>query len=78
MAQCDRILSEIIEGEARLNDGDGLRSKLHARLGLVEPAAATALDRATQASTSDRHKLRPGKRKPGRDPVGQPAYAGCL
>jgi energy-coupling factor transporter ATP-binding protein EcfA2 len=78
MAQCDRILSEIIEGEARLNDGDGLRSKLRAHLGLVEPAAATAPDRATQASTSDRHKLRPGQRKPGRDPVGQPAYAGCL
>lgn len=78
MAQCDRILSDIMEGESRLNDGDGLRSKLRARLGLVEPVATSAPDGATQASTNGRHKLRPGQRKPARDPVGQPAYAGCL
>lgn len=77
-AQCDKILSEIMEGEARLNDGDGLRSKLRVRLGLVDPAATSAPDRARRASPSGRHKLRPGQRKPVRDPVGQPAYAGCL
>jgi energy-coupling factor transporter ATP-binding protein EcfA2 len=78
MAQCDRILSEIMEGEARLNDGDGLRSKLRTRLGLMEPAAASAPAATTRASTNGRYKLRPGQRKPARDPVGQPAYAGCL
>ena len=78
-AQCDKILSEVIEGEARLNDGDGLRSKLRARLGLVE-VAAPAPDSVPQASTSVRRKLRPGQRKPVRDPIGRPApsYAGCL
>ncbi len=78
MAQCDRILSEVTEGEARLNDGDGLRSRLRARLGLVDPAATSVPDRSSEASTNGRHKLRPGQRKPARDPVGQPAYAGCL
>lgn len=78
MAQCDRILSEVTEGEARLNDGDGLRSQLRARLGLAEPAATSAPDRVSDASTNGRHKRRPGQRKPARDPVGQPAYAGCL
>jgi hypothetical protein len=76
--QCDKILSEITEGEARLNEGDGARSRLRARLGLA-PAntAVPALD-GRRAGADARHKQKPGHRKPARDPVGQPAYTVCV
>jgi hypothetical protein len=74
IAQCDRILSEITEGEARLNEGDGARSKLRARLGLAT-AVAPAPALSGPAGTDTRHKLKPGQRRRVRDPVGQPAYA---
>jgi energy-coupling factor transporter ATP-binding protein EcfA2 len=77
IAQCDKILSEITEGEARLNEGDGARSKLRARLGLAT-ASAPAPGLSAPAGTDARHKLKPGHRKPARDPVGQPVYAACV
>ena len=81
--QCDKILSEIMEGEDRLKDCAERRSTLRARLGLVPVAnAADALERASiQVPENNRHKLRPGQRKPVRDPIGQPAtssHAACL
>ena len=77
IAQCDKILSEITEGEARLNDGDGARSKLRARLGLSTVSASAPVPRG-QPDAGTRRKLKPGHRKPVRDPVGQPAHAACV
>ena len=82
-AQCDKILSEVIEGEDRLKDCAEGRSTLRARLGLVPMAnAPDASERASiHAPENNRHKLRPGQRKPVRDPIGQPAtspHAACL
>jgi hypothetical protein len=82
-AQCDKILSEVMEGEDRLKDCAERRSTLRARLGLVPLAnAPDASERASiQAPENNRHKLRPGQRKPVRDPIGQPAtspHAACL
>jgi hypothetical protein len=82
-AQCDKILSEVMEGEDRLKDCAERRSTLRARLGLVPLANAPgASERASiQARENNRHKLRPGQRKPVRDPIGQPTtspHAACL
>jgi len=82
-AQCDKILSEVMEGEERLKDCAEKLSTLRARLGLVPLADAPgASERACiQAPENNRHKLRPGQRKPVRDPIGQPApssHAACL
>jgi hypothetical protein len=74
IAQCDKILSEITEGEARLNESDGARSKLRARLGLPT-ASGQSPAVSGPAGTEARHKFTPGQRKPARDPVGQPGYA---
>ena len=77
-AQCDKILSEVIEGEARLHDDAGLRSRLRARLGLAEVVAGPTPATVSRPPTG-RHRLRPGQRKPVRDPIGRlaPSYA-CL
>ena len=75
VAQCDKILSEIVEGEARMEEDDGLRSKLLLRLGLTDAVSPGASDRVAQPRASPQHKLKPGHRKPTRDPVGQTAYA---
>lgn len=77
IAQCDKILSEITEGEARLNDGDGARLKLRACLGLSTVSASAPVPRG-QPGAGTRRKLKPGHRKPVRDPVGQPAHAACV
>ncbi len=71
IAQCDKILSEITEGEARLNEGDGARSKLRTRLGLSTSGAAAPIT----SGQAGRRKLKPGHRKPVRDRVGQFADA---
>ena len=71
IAQCDKILSEITEGEARMNEGDGARSKLRARLGLSTTGAPVP----APSGQAGRRKLKPGHRKPVRDPVGQPVHA---
>jgi hypothetical protein len=74
IAQCDKILSEITEGEARLNEADGARSRLRARLGL-STGAALVLTPSGHTGADTRRHLKPGHRKPVRDPVGQPARA---
>ncbi len=65
VAQCDRILSEIVEGEARVAESETLRSNLRIRLGLTVPAPPTKRN----------YSARPGQRKPTRDPVGRTADA---
>lgn len=69
VSQCDKIFSEVAEGEARLNEADGTRSKLRARMGLVTPTTTT-LAGGHAAVNTNRHKPKPGHRRPVRDPVG--------
>lgn len=74
IGQGDKILSEILEGEARLNEESGARSRLRVRLGL--PAASASAPAACGPAGADtRRKSKPGQRKPARDPVGQLAHA---
>ena len=76
VAQCDKMLSEALEGEARLVESPEERSRLRARLGLgpnensrVESTIASV---ATAAITEDlrRNQRKPGQRRPTRDPIG--------
>lgn len=65
VSQCDRIFSEIVEGEARVAENNASRVNLRIRLGLAAP----------EISSKRNPNVRPGMRKPGRDPVGQAAHA---
>jgi len=65
VSQCDRILSEIVEGEARVAESNTSRVNLRIRLGLA----------AADSPSKRNPNLRPGMRKPGRDPIGQAVHA---
>lgn len=75
VAQCDKMLSEALEGEARLMESAEERSRLRARLGLSpnESVGGVSNDgvvpsaRAGEPRTNPR---RPGQRRPTRDPIG--------
>ena len=82
VAQCDKILSEALEGEARLVESKEERSRLRARLGLspnensrrTSNIASVAAPAVTQEPR--RNQRKPGQRRPVRDAVGsQPIYA---
>lgn len=75
VSQCDKIFSEIAEGEARLNEADGVRSKLRARMGLATSTAATQASGAAAVNGAG-HNPKPGHRRPVRDPVGT-VHAAC-
>lgn len=75
VSQCDKLLSECIEGESRLEESDDGRLRLRARLGLTGtgmrtpgehryPVARTGVDSTPKA------KRRPGQRRAKRDPIG--------
>jgi hypothetical protein len=75
VSQCDKLVSECIEGETRLEESDEGRIRLRARLGLNScgmPTAAQHRSRApdAQAGTSPKAKRRPGRRRPKRDRIG--------
>jgi energy-coupling factor transporter ATP-binding protein EcfA2 len=65
VTQCDRILSEIVEGEARMAESNASRANLRVRLGLAAPESPSKRNAA----------VRPGMRRPSRDPVGQAVHA---
>jgi len=74
--QCDKLLSECIEGERRLEEGDEGRIHLRLRLGLNGSGAPTAAQhesRAPQArvDSQPKKKRRPGQRRAKRDPIGR-------
>ncbi len=82
VAQCDKMLSEALEGEARLVESTEERSRLRARLGLSpnenNRVASNIASVDTSAATADlrRNQRKPGQRRPIRDAVGsQSIYA---
>jgi hypothetical protein len=70
VSQCERMLSEAIEGELRLRETAAERDRLRARLGLTVSNdyddCAPKYDRLER-----RGRLRPGQRRPMRDRVGR-------
>jgi hypothetical protein len=72
VAQCDKMLSEALEGESRLTESKEERNRLRARLGLyTSDMAQSAL-----AGKSSATQRKPGQRRPTRDPIGtQSVYA---
>jgi hypothetical protein len=76
VAQCDKMLSEAEEGEARLVESAEERSRLRARLGLSPKANARQDSRVASAPPSGgiaaprRNQRKSGQRSPVRDAVG--------
>ena len=82
VAQCDKMLSEALEGEARLVESPAERSRLRERLGLGpnenSHRASNTASVAAPAVTAEprRNQRKPGQRRPIRDAVGsQSIYA---
>ena len=66
------MLSEALEGEARLVESTEERSRLRARLGLNKSDMA----QSAMAGKSSATRRKPGQRRPTRDPIGtQSVYA---
>lgn len=76
MAQCDKMLSEALEGGSRLLESKEDRSRLRARLGLSPNRApggtsgADTLAQPARTSESRTSRRKPGQRRPTRDPIG--------
>ncbi len=82
VAQCDKMLSEALEGESRLLESKDERGRLRARLGLnpIESSGAVSVSvsmvRSAAAGNLQPKSRKPGQRRPTRDPVGtQSVYA---
>lgn len=76
VTQCDKILSECIEGETRLEESDEGRLRLRVRLGLNGCGTVTAgqsRPQEAQAAVDPPRKARrrPGQRRAKRDPIGR-------
>lgn len=73
--QCDKLLSECMEGEMRLEESDDDRHRLRMRLGLNSGPSPTGQHRScTGEATPDtprNAKRRPGQRRAKRDPIGR-------
>jgi hypothetical protein len=74
--QCDKLLSECIEGETRLEESDDGRLRLRVRLGLNGCGTSSAGQHRApahqaQVETSRKAKRRPGQRRAKRDPIGR-------
>jgi hypothetical protein len=72
VAQCDKMLSEAVEGEVRLSESAEERNRLRTRLGLSakENSGGDAADCAVKIAARPRNPLKPGQRRPIRDAVG--------
>jgi hypothetical protein len=82
VAQCDKMLSEALEGESRLMESTEERSRLRTRLGLnpsesIGAVSSTAsLVQSTRTAEPRANARKPGQRRPTRDPIGtRSAYA---
>ena len=70
VSQCERMLSEAIEGELRLRETADERSRLRTRLGLAN--CTPGEERLSGDSSSERRRrARPGERRPVRDRIGR-------
>ncbi|MGO9274114.1 MAG: hypothetical protein ACLQOO_28410 [Terriglobia bacterium] len=72
VSQCERMLSEAIEGELRLRETAEERGRLRTRLGLTVSNASDSCARKDDRS-GRRGRARPGERRPVRDSVGRSA-----
>jgi len=76
VGQCDKMLSEALEGESRLMECKEERSRLRARLGLVpnevdgKMSSAAGVVQSATTCKSNAKPRKPGQRKPTRDPIG--------
>ena len=75
VAQCDKMLSEALEGEARLEESKEERNRLRARLGLPSHEGSRSGSKVTQpamgAELRSQNQRKPGQRRPTRDAVGE-------
>jgi hypothetical protein len=74
VAQCDKLLSECIEGETRLEESDDSRLRLRVRLGLSDSRIAAGEQHrhcAPEADMPRKAKRRPGQRRAKRDSIGR-------
>jgi len=65
VSQCEKMLAEATEGEARLTEADGARSRLRLALGLTPGSQGSE-----KPVVSAPRRMRPGQRRPERDPIG--------
>ena len=65
VSQCEKLLSECIEGEKHLEESEDSRLRLRARLGLDGEANPRSMGQVGQ-----KVNRRPGQRLPRRDPIG--------
>jgi energy-coupling factor transporter ATP-binding protein EcfA2 len=79
VAQCDKMLSEALEGEVSLREDAEGSKRLRTRLGLdcretSRASSSTGVARQVTIETTSRQKRlrRPGQRHPHRDPIGVP------
>jgi hypothetical protein len=74
VAQCRKMLVEARAGEQKLVEDEDAGTKLAEELGMMVVDGGTPCD-APSPATHKRPSLRPGQRKPTRDPVGIEEYA---
>ena len=72
ISQCEKMLAEVTEGEARLTESDGARSRFRLALGLPGIEVAQG---GTAATVPAQRRTTPGQRYAKRDPIGKPALA---
>ena len=75
LADCQKIATEMLAGEAILAEADGTRKRLRTLLALADAPApgtrpAAAAGNLAHPSTPRQHTTRVGERTPTRDPVG--------
>jgi hypothetical protein len=72
IAQCEKMLAEVTEGEARMTESDGARSRFRLALGL---SAMEADQGRIKAPAPVQQRTMPGQRRAKRDPIGTPVLA---
>lgn len=72
ISQCEKMLAEVTEGESRMTESDGARSRFRLALGL--PAAEADQGR-TKPPVPVQPRTIPGQRRAKRDPIGTPVLA---
>lgn len=86
VAQCQKILSEALDGEEQMAESAAARARLRSTLGLgnnhtgaEQRKTEVAPQSGPEATSSRATKLRPGRRRPKRDEIGNllPSHAGA-
>jgi hypothetical protein len=75
-SQCEKMLQEAREGEARLADNSDTRVRLRRLLNLADETCAS--QSTAKAPSHSRGRRTPGVRQPQRDQIGLPRHAGKI